>query len=129
MRCPPPAISSPHGAEIDPADRTARALADPIGQRDDAGRHAETLLEAARDDADHAGMPILLGDEDASAVGAGVGHRRRFGQNLVLDGTALAVEVVELCRDLGSLAAVLGREQPRPEFGFADPAAGVDPGP
>ena len=51
--------------QIERGDRAARALPLLSVERDEQRRAPELLDEPRRDDADHAGMPALLGEHDA----------------------------------------------------------------
>ena len=67
------------GAEVDPADRAARALAAAVLiLGDDDRRAAEAFLQAAGDDPDHAGMPAAPRDDHQRRVGLGVGLLARL---------------------------------------------------
>ena len=56
-------------AEIEPRHRAARPLRHPVGDRRDAGRAVEALLDPAGDDADHAGMPVAAADQQHRVPG------------------------------------------------------------
>src|SRR5207302_1579584 len=119
-----------HGlAQGEPRGRAARALADPVLERDDEGGAVVALLQPRGDDADDAGVPALAGGEDEGA-GAGIaldlGDRRL--EDARLDLAPLGVEGVELAGEARRLRGVVGREQRRAEAGLADAAAGVDAG-
>ena len=99
------------------------------GDQDD--RAAVPLDEPRGDDADHALVPVLAGDDVAAAAAAGIGPRLDLGgrraEDPVLDGLALAVQVLELLGELLGLARVVGEEQRERRLGPAEPAGGVDP--
>ena len=118
-------------AEIDAADRAARAGADAAGlERDRKRRPREFLLQPRGDEADHAGMPAFGGRDDHRALvleaerGQRLGFGLRFGR--LLDDAALGVEPVELGRDPRRLGDVAFQQQPHAEIGAADAAAGID---
>ena len=118
------------GAEVDARDRAARALALAGIEPDHHGGAAEALLQPRRDDADDARMPALAGGPGQRAVGAAGEHLRLGrGEHPRLDVAALGVQPVEPLGERRRLVRVVGGEQPRPEVGGADPAAGVDPRP
>ena len=75
-------------------------------------------------------MPAVGGGPDQRAVGA-AGADLRLGrrEDAGLDVAPLGVQPVEPLGEGRGLVRVVGREQPRPEVGGADPAAGVDPRP
>ena len=115
-------------AEIDAGDRAARALAEPVlAERDDDRGPAQPLLQAAGDDADHAGMPAGRGDDRDGAIALRGAQRLRRLADRGLDRAALLVEPVELGGDRRGLVRILGGQQADAEIGLADPAAGVDP--
>eukprot|EP01136_Pigoraptor_vietnamica_P020327 Opistho-1_new@69082 len=111
-------------AQVDPGDRAARPLADPvIPDRDDDRRTSKLFLEAPCDDPDHAGVPAVRRDHRDRTLGLD-----RLGRllNLGFDRAAFLVEAVELLGDPARLVGVLGRQQPHAEIGFADPSASID---
>ena len=120
-------------AQVDPGLRAAGALAD-VGRAVEAHHHhrlAIAFAQAAGDDADHAGVPVFLGDDDGRRVGIEVAGRLDGGDRLVEDAPfdvlALGVQAVELNRQRARLLRIVGGEQPRAEVRATDAAAGVDP--
>ena len=118
-------------AEIDAADRTARAGADAAGlKRDGKGRPREFFLQPRGDETDDAGMPALRGrDDDRTLVlqpkrGQRLGFGLRFGH--LFDHPAFAVEPVELGGDPCRFRNVAFQQQPHAEIGAPDPPAGID---
>ena len=118
-------------AERHAGHRAARAPADPVGERDDAGRPVVALLEPAGDDADDAGMPALArGEDQRRRIAAPLSTARSpAASDARLDLAALAVVAVEPLRQRRAPRRIVGRQQPRAEIGGADPAAGIDPRP
>jgi hypothetical protein len=120
MAWPPPAMSRPaclggehRRAEIDPGDRSARALADPVlAQGDDDRRAAEFLLETAGDDPDHARMPARRRDQDDGAIA--LGRAKLLGRlaDQGLDRSPLLIVELELGGDPARFLDILGGQQP-----------------
>ncbi len=116
-------------AERHAGHRPAGAPADPVSQRDDAGRPLVTLLEPRRDDADDPGMPAFRrGEHQRRRLRRRLDRGDRRLQGLRLDLAALAVVAVEPGCQLGGQRRIIGGEEARAEVGGADPSAGIDPG-
>ena len=111
--------------------RSPRAL--PVAVR--AGDHHDgpvvALDEARRDDADHALVPALAGDDVAAPSAArlrpGLDLGDRLPQDPLLDRLALAIQRLELLSQLERLALVLGEEQRQRGLGPAQASGRVDP--
>ena len=89
------------------------------------------LHDARADDADHAGVPAFVGEDDRTPAGI-AGHAALFGEfaglvkDLALGGLALLVLLVELLGDLHR-AGLAGHGEHLDGFGgVAHPAAGVE---
>jgi hypothetical protein len=118
-------------ADVDAGDGAARPGADAAGlERNGERWPAEFFLKARRHEAHDAGMPALGGgDHHRSALlDAERGHRLSLclRHGLEFDRLALAVEPIELRRDLRSLHGVILDEEPHAEICAADPSAGID---
>ncbi len=98
----------------------------PDAERHNAGRPVVAVLEAARDDADDAGMPALARRENEPAHRRALDRCHRLCQHLRLDRAALGVERVEMRGKLARLDRIVGRQEPRAEIGLADAATGID---
>ena len=121
-------------AEIDAAHGTARPFADTVLVRDDASGPVESVLEAARDDADDAGVPTVRRHIDQPIVElSAAGHRfdplDRGLEARGLDSASFLIVVVEPFRDRLRLADVLRGKQRRAQSRLADPTARIDPRP
>ena len=119
--------------EVEPGDRPAAALAVAVVQGDHDGGAVVAVDEARRDDADHAGVPLLLPEHDRAATVAGRASARdhlldRLLEDLPLDRLALAVLLLEVRRrSRSALGCVGGGEHLDREPRVAHPAAGVEP--
>ena len=118
-------------AKVDAGDGAARAGADAARlERDRKGRPAEALLQPRRDQPDHARMPAVSGRHDHRALLLDAERRHRlgfrFGERLLLDHLAFAVEPVELGCDRAGLRRVVLQQQPHAEIGAPDAPAGID---
>jgi hypothetical protein len=88
------------------------------------------LLQAAGDDADHAGMPAFAADDDDACVRlltkATVGLLHRLLLDARLDFLALGILGVKFLGELDGLGAIIGGEQARGCPRITDAAAGVE---
>jgi len=107
---------------LTPALRSPRALADIGGtvQPDHHHRLAVALAKSARDDADHAWVPVLLRDHNHRRGGIEVavaldGEDGRGG-DLALDVLAPRVEAIELRGQIRRLGRIVRGEQPRTQI-------------
>jgi hypothetical protein len=88
------------------------------------------LLQAARDDADDAGVPAVLGGPDERGVEpACLGLRQGRFAHAGLDLAPVGVERVEPPASASASSGVIGGQKARAEVGLTDPAAGIDAGP
>jgi hypothetical protein len=99
---------------------------------DDDDRLAPAFAQAAGHDPDHAGVPVVAGDDHhgRAVVGARL-HLLRPGACLLGDQTldllaAADVQGVQFLGDGPRLGRIVGGQQARAEIRLADPAAGVD---
>ena len=99
------------------------------GDQDD--RAMEALDEPGRDDPDHAFVPVLVGEDVAAAalfrLRPLVDLLERLADDPVLDSLPLAVQLLELVRELAGLVLVLGQQQLERRARAAEPARRVDP--
>src|SRR5579864_769990 len=107
--------------------RPARALADAVGDRDDASGPVVALLETAGDDANDAGMPPLARREHQRRVAvAAFDLIDRLRQDARLELAAFGIEYVKLACDRQDRGRIVARQQLGAEIGLADAAAGID---
>ncbi len=105
--------------------RIARALHEDRGSM-------ETLDEARADDAQHAGVPLFVREDDRAATG--LPHAARFGDldrvacDLLLDRSAFVVDRRERLRDLLCARSRCSCEELHRVSRVAEPSAGVEPG-
>ncbi len=124
--------SLPHDvAEIGARNRAAGAGADTTrAERDRESRTSVSLLQARRDQADHAGMPSFRRGHDHRHVIVFAERSLRFGFRLqhaiAFDRLALHIETVELFGDAAGFRRVFFQQQFHAEIGLADPAACID---
>ena len=87
--------------QIEAGDGAARALPLLAIERDEDRRPAELLDDARRDDADHAGMPALLGEHDAVGLVEVEGEHApaRLLERRAVDLLPPGVELLELAGD------------------------------
>ena len=120
-------------AEIDPADRAARALADTIlVERDDDRRPAELLLQPPGNNADHAGMPAAARDHRDGAVALGqrlydLGLLPGRPSSIVRRSSFSRSSSAAIARASSSGSSVVSSADA--EIGLADAPARIDPRP
>ena len=101
MSWPPPltqvgAAGLDGGDEGNPGNRAGGAFAQAVSVKaDDESRAVEVAHDAGGHDADHAGMPVVAGEDESGRVAEGGGHCHGLEHDAVLDLLALAVLVVE----------------------------------
>ena len=103
--------------QVERRDRAAGALPLAVGAGDQHDRPVVPLDEPRGDDADHALVPALAGDDVAAAAAARLRPRLdlvdRLAQDALLDRLPLAVQRLELLGEPLRLAIVLGEQQRR----------------
>ena len=91
----------------------------------------EALDEPRRDDADHALVPVRVGEDVAVTaplrLGPLVDLRDRRAEDPVLDGLPLAVHLLEPLREPPRFVRVVGEQQLERLARMPEPAGGVDP--
>ena len=98
--------------QMEPRDAAARALVDIALPCEDNARTVVFLDKTGCDNADDAGVPILPRDDDRGHIGRKVcKHFLRFGEDILLEITALCVERIQLTRDAVCLPHILGDEE------------------
>ena len=111
--------------EVEAAGGTARAFPLALAARDQDHRPVEALDEARGDDADHALVPALAGDDVSTAAALLLGPRRDLGERVaqdpLLDRLPVAVELVEAMGEPGRLVAILRQQQLERRLGMAEP--------
>ena len=116
--------------QVERRHRAARALPLAVGAGDQHDRPVVALDEPRGDDADHALVPALAGDDVAAPAAARLGPRLdlvdRLARDPLLDGLPLAVQRLELLGERLRLVGVLGQQQRERSLGPAEPAGRVD---
>ena len=101
--------------QVERSGRAAGALPLLPGSGDQHHRPVEALDEPRGDDADHTLVPALVGEHVAAPgalrLGPLVDLRERLAQDSALDALALAVQLLELVRELAGLVGVVGEQQ------------------
>ena len=103
-RCSEQAASAPCRSKL--AIERPEPLQPSLRAGDEHDRAVEALDEPRGDDADHALVPVLAREDVAAAAALPLGQRLderdRLAQDPVLDRLALAVQLLELCRELAA---------------------------
>jgi hypothetical protein len=109
----------------------AGALPLAVGARDHHDRAVVLLDQPRGDDADHALVPALAGDDVAATTTPRLRPRLdlvdRLAEDALLDHLPLAVQRLELLGEELRLAIVFGEEQPERSLRSAQPARSIDP--
>ena len=117
--------------QVERRDRATRARSLIAVERDHDHRAAVALDEPGRDDADHARVPPLAGDDVAASLAAlgrtSLDRGDGRAQDVGLDRLALAVPLLETPRERLGLCAVAREQEVERLARMAEPAGGVDP--
>ena len=118
------------GVQVERRDRAPRARPALAVERDDDDGAAVALDEARGDDADHARVPALAGDDEGARL-ALLGRARLDrgdggAHDLALDRLALAVPLLEPPRERIGLCAIAGEQQVERLARMAEPPCRVD---
>ncbi len=118
---------------VEARDAAARPVRDAVLDRQHDRRAVERVDDLRRDDADHAAVPSLAGDDEhrsRSDFGIGLDHLARLGDDVLLFLASARVLDLELFGEAARLVGhplVGGQQQPRRDVGRAHAAGGVDP--
>ncbi|MER3411370.1 MAG: hypothetical protein C4305_02945, partial [Thermoleophilia bacterium] len=101
--------------EVESGDRAPRALPRALGASDEDDRPPVALDQPRRDDADHALVPALVG-EDVGAAGPllgrpGLDPLRRLAKDPLLHLLAIPVQFLQAPSQPGGLGLALGEEK------------------
>ena len=101
--------------QVERGDRAARPLPEPFAAGDEDDGPVVALDQTRRDDADHAFVPVFVPDDVRATASLRLGPLLdlcdRRSKDFVLDGLAVAVQLLETVGEAACLVGVLGQQQ------------------